>query len=74
MMSVQEKMKLLTDVLRRAAVKSVPSVTYKLKEPKRRVPPKVRELLKACKLTHKAWKYRQDDSNIHILLLKGKRH
>ena len=65
-------MDLLSEMMRRAAAKSVPTLTCKLKGPKRRVPPKVRELLKLCKTTHTNWKYRQDDSNVDILFAERK--
>ena len=65
-------MEILSEVLHRAATKSVPSVTGKLKGPKRRVSPRVRELLKICRTTHKSWKYRHDDSNMDILFAERK--
>ena len=71
-MSVDEKVALLTEVLRRAASKSVPSVTHKLKRPQRRVSLRVRELLKACRSAHKAWRYRLDDSKADILFAERK--
>ena len=70
--SIDEKVELLTDVLRRAASKSVPSVAHKLKGPQRRVSLRVRELLKVCKDAHKSWKYRQDDSNVDTLFAERK--
>ena len=65
-------MEILSEVLHRAATKSVPSVTGKLNGPKRRVSPRVRELLKICRTTHKSWKYRHDDSNMDILFAERK--
>ena len=70
--TVEEKVELFSEMMRRAAAKSVPFITCKLKGPKRRVSPKVRELLKLCKNAHKNWKFRQDDSNIDILYAERK--
>ena len=70
--SIDEKVELLTDVLRRAASKSVPSEAHKLKGPHSRVSLSVRELLKVCKVAHKCWKYRQDDSNVDTLFAEKK--
>ena len=70
--TVEKKVDLLSEMTRRAAAKSVPTLTCKLKGPKRRVSPKVRELLKLCKTTHKNWKYKQDDSNVDILFAERK--
>ena len=65
--SIDEKVELLAEVMRRAASKSVPSVTHKLKGPQLRASLRVMELLKVCKDTHKSWKYRQDYSNVDTL-------
>ena len=59
--SIDEKVELLAEVMRRVASKFVPSVTHKLKGPQRHVSLRVRELLKACNDAHKSLKYRQDD-------------
>ena len=70
--SVDEMVKMLAEVMRRAASKSVPSVTYKLKGPQRRVSLNVIELLKVCKGAQKSWKYRQDNSNVDTLFAERK--
>ena len=61
LVSTDEKVELLTDVMCRAASNSVPSVARYLKGPQPRVSLRIRELLKICKDAHKSWKYRQDD-------------
>lgn len=70
--STEDKVEMLSELMRVAARSSVPSVTKKLKGPKHRASPKVRELLKLCKSTHTNWKYRHDDSNADSLFLDRK--
>ena len=65
-------METLGELLHLAARKSVPALAYKLKGPSRRVSPRVRELLKTCRSTHRSWKYRSDDSNVEVLFAERK--
>ena len=71
-LSVEEKVETLGELLRLAARKSVPALAYKLKGPSRRVSPRVRELLKTCRSTHRSWKYRTGDSNVEVLFAERK--
>ena len=71
-LSVEEKVETLGELLRLAARKSVPALAYKLKGLSRRVSPRVRELLKTCRSTHRSWKYRTDDSNVEVLFAERK--
>ena len=71
-LSVEEKVETLGELLRLAARKSVPALAYKLKGLSRWVSPRVRELLKTCRSTHRSWKYRTDDSNVEVLFAERK--
>ena len=70
--STEDKVEMLSELMRTAARGSVPSVMIKLKGPKRQASPRVRELLKLCRSTHTNWKYRLDDSNVDFLFLERK--
>ncbi|MCG8033679.1 MAG: endonuclease/exonuclease/phosphatase family protein [Candidatus Thiodiazotropha taylori] len=70
--STEDRVDVLSELLHTAARRSVPSVANRLRGPKRRASPKVRELMKLCKSAHVRWKYRQDNSIADSLFLERK--